>query len=42
MAGWLAFGSLDFLIGQVLGKGVGLIIALPAVYWPAPSERIHL
>ncbi len=28
---WLAFGSLEFLIGQVLGKGWMLLLALPFI-----------
>ena len=30
---WLAFGSLDFLAGQVLGKGWMVLAALPLVHW---------
>lgn len=29
---WLAFGSLDFLWGQVIGKGWALLLALPAMH----------
>lgn len=29
---WLAFGSLDFLWGQVIGKGWALLLALPAIH----------
>ncbi|WP_246045565.1 VUT family protein [Rubellimicrobium roseum] len=29
----LAFGSLDFLWGQMIGKGWGLLLALPVVRW---------
>lgn len=28
---WLAFGSLDFLLGQVLGKGWMVLLALPFI-----------
>jgi hypothetical protein len=28
---WLAFGSLDFLLGQILGKAWMVLAALPAV-----------
>lgn len=30
---WLAFGSLDFLAGQVLGKAIMVVATLPAVKW---------
>ena len=30
---WLAFGSLDFLLGQILGKLWMILIALPVVHW---------
>ena len=30
---WLAFGSLDFLAGQVIGKGWMVLAALPVVHW---------
>jgi uncharacterized PurR-regulated membrane protein YhhQ (DUF165 family) len=30
---WLAFGSLDFLAGQVLGKAWMVLLALPVVAW---------
>jgi uncharacterized PurR-regulated membrane protein YhhQ (DUF165 family) len=30
---WLAFGSLDLLAGQVLGKGWMVLAALPLVHW---------
>ena len=30
---WLAFGSLEFLSGQVLGKMWMVLLALPIVYW---------
>ncbi|MBN9064688.1 MAG: beta-carotene 15,15'-monooxygenase [Rhizobiales bacterium 65-9] len=30
---WLAFGSLDFLAGQVVGKGWMVLLALPALKW---------
>jgi hypothetical protein len=29
---WLAFGSLDFLLGQVVGKGWMVLLAMPFVY----------
>ena len=30
---WLAFGSLDFLLGQVVGKAWMVVAALPFVHW---------
>ncbi len=30
---WLAFSSLDFLAGQVIGKAWMVLLALPAVHW---------
>jgi uncharacterized PurR-regulated membrane protein YhhQ (DUF165 family) len=30
---WLAFGSLDFLAGQVMGKAWMVLAALPVVHW---------
>jgi uncharacterized PurR-regulated membrane protein YhhQ (DUF165 family) len=30
---WLAFGSLDFLAGQVIGKAWMVVAALPVVHW---------
>lgn len=30
---WLAFGSLDFLIGQIIGKGWMVLLSLPAIEW---------
>ncbi len=30
---YLAFGSLDFLLGQVLGKGWMVLLALPFIAW---------
>ncbi|WP_425450250.1 VUT family protein [Virgifigura deserti] len=30
---WLAFGSLDFLVGQVVGKAWMTLLALPAIAW---------
>jgi len=30
---WLAFGSLEFLLGQVLGKTWMVLVALPFIYW---------
>jgi hypothetical protein len=30
---WLAFGSLDFLAGQVIGKAWMVLAALPVIAW---------
>ena len=30
---WLAFGSFDFLIGQIIGKGWMVLLSLPAIEW---------
>ena len=39
----LAFGSLDFLTGQVLGKGWMVLLALPFIAWlRRRDERLGL
>lgn len=30
---WLAFGSLDFLTGQIVGKAWMVLLSLPFIYW---------
>lgn len=30
---WLAFGSLDFLAGQIVGKALMVLLTLPAIAW---------
>ena len=30
---WLAFGSLDFLAGQIVGKAIMVVLTLPAIHW---------
>jgi uncharacterized PurR-regulated membrane protein YhhQ (DUF165 family) len=30
---WLAFGTLDFLAGQIVGKAIMVVLTLPAIYW---------
>jgi hypothetical protein len=30
---WLAFGSLDFLMGQIVGKAWMVLLALPFARW---------
>lgn len=40
---WLAFGSLDFLAGQVVGKLWMVLVALPLVHWlRRRDERLGL
>jgi hypothetical protein len=40
---WLAFGSLDFLTGQVIGKAWMVLLALPAIHWlRRRDERLGL
>lgn len=35
---WLAFGSLDFLAGQIVGKIWMVLLALPFIYWLRKDE----
>jgi uncharacterized PurR-regulated membrane protein YhhQ (DUF165 family) len=30
---WLAFGSLNFLAGQIIGKALMVLATLPAIHW---------
>lgn len=40
---YLAFGSLDFITGQIIGKGWMVLLALPAVAWlRARDDRLGL
>jgi hypothetical protein len=40
---WLAFGSLDFLAGQVIGKAWMIVLSIPFVAWlRRRDERIGL
>ena len=40
---WLAFGSLDFLGGQIVGKAWMVLLALPLIHWlRLRDERIGL
>ncbi len=40
---WLAFGSLDFLAGQVIGKAWMVLLALPVIAWlKRRDERLGL
>jgi uncharacterized PurR-regulated membrane protein YhhQ (DUF165 family) len=36
---WLAFGSLDFLAGQIIGKTWMVLFALPIVAWLRNRDR---
>ena len=36
---YLAFGSLDFLAGQVIGKTWMVLLALPAIWWLRANDR---
>jgi uncharacterized PurR-regulated membrane protein YhhQ (DUF165 family) len=36
---YLAFGSLDFLAGQVIGKAWMVLAAVPAIWWIRESDR---
>ena len=36
---YLAFGSLEFLLGQVLGKGWMVLLEPPAVWWLRDRDR---
>lgn len=38
---WLAFGSLDYLAGQILGKLWMVLLALPVVHWIRKREIAH-
>jgi len=37
---WLAFGSLEFLEGQVVGKAWMVLLALPFVHWIRRREGV--
>ena len=30
---WLAFGSLEFLLGQIVGKGWMIVLSIPLILW---------
>ena len=36
---WLAFGSLEFLAGQIVGKAVIVVLTLPAIDWLRRRDR---
>lgn len=37
---WLAFGSLDFIQGQVAGKAYMIALALPIVWWARQRRQV--
>ena len=40
---WLAFGSFEFLIGQIVGKAWMVLLTLPAIGWlRRRDERLEL
>ena len=40
---WLAFGSLDFLLGQIVGKAWMVLLAIPFARWlRRRDERLGL
>jgi uncharacterized PurR-regulated membrane protein YhhQ (DUF165 family) len=38
---WLAFGSLEFLAGQIVGKLLMVVLALPFIHWIRKREIDH-
>jgi len=38
---WLAFGSLDFLAGQIVGKAWMVLLSLPFIYWLRQRDVRH-
>lgn len=36
---WLAFGSLDFLAGQIVGKSWMVLASLPVIWWVREMDR---
>ena len=36
---WLAFGSFDFLLGQIVGKAWMVLLTLPAIEWLRRRDR---
>ena len=36
---YLAFGSLDYLAGQVVGKGWMVLLAIPVIWWIRNREK---
>ncbi|MCR6734333.1 MAG: VUT family protein [Afipia sp.] len=36
---WLAFGSLEFLAGQIVGKAIMVVLTLPAIDWLRRRDR---
>jgi uncharacterized PurR-regulated membrane protein YhhQ (DUF165 family) len=38
---WLAFGSLAYLPGQIIGKALMVLIAIPFIWWLRQREAAH-
>jgi hypothetical protein len=36
---YLAFGSLDYLLGQVVGKSWMVVLAIPAIWWLRERDK---
>jgi len=40
---WLAYGSLEFLAGQIVGKTLVIVVSMPFVIWlSCRDERVGL
>jgi hypothetical protein len=40
---WLAYGSLEFLAGQIVGKTLVIVVSMPFVMWLSDrDERLGL
>jgi queuosine precursor transporter len=40
---WLAFGSLEFLVGQIAGKAWMIVLSIPLIMWLRKrDERLGL
>ncbi|MEJ1162038.1 VUT family protein [Prosthecomicrobium sp. N25] len=38
---WLAFGSLDFLAGQIVGKLWMVLLSLPVIFWVRQRDSLR-
>ncbi|WP_424631994.1 VUT family protein [Bradyrhizobium sp. SYSU BS000235] len=36
---WLAFGALEFLTGQIIGKAIMVVLTLPAIRWLRERDK---
>lgn len=36
---WLAFGTLEFLTGQIVGKAIMVLLTLPAIHWLRKRDK---